>query len=513
MYQNAILKGMLLLILYLNSITGNSQGYTSLQKNDVYLFEPTLEMQIRELPSAKYIHGVRTDSVYIVGNDTILIFQSEMTCLDNLNPDECIWGYSWLGNKLIKRSSGDELFFNYDGDTLLIQTHAELNDSWRFWTADDSSYIEAKLVSIRKESFLEETDTVKTISLAHFNKEGTLFQHIQYDSIKLSKNYGLLTCYNFRDFPSNDRNMPVVSFKLIGTTRKQTGFQLFTKADVYDFEIGDEFHVDREYEYWLYWTGRLHLREIHKIIDKWNSPIEDTLYFRVKMVSWEKDSSEIEVDTSILIIPDPDKALDLNQYNDIVSSKEILPFELTDFETSMATYVLFSENKFNNRCQIFSPREFYELIDHERFMYLGETWDSHVYRKNHFIEGCGLYENIFGNEGGGAYSIDFNELVYFKKGNEEWGNPLIPTSIKNNIYTTLKCYPNPAKDVIRIDLQLQENERSNLDYVIVGITGKKWQSGVLNYRNMEINIMKIPSGIYWVLLKGNNHYQCKIIRL
>ena len=111
MIQNAILKVMLMLILYLISITGNSQGYTSIQTNEVYLFEPTSEMQIRELPSAKYIHGVITDSVYIVGNDTILMFQSEMTCLDNLNPDECIWGYSWLGNKLIKRPNGDELFF------------------------------------------------------------------------------------------------------------------------------------------------------------------------------------------------------------------------------------------------------------------------------------------------------------------------------------------------------------------------------------------------------------------
>src|SRR6056297_1469149 len=142
---NRSLTTVLIFILLYHSLSG--QNYSSVLTGEIQLYEPTQNLVIRELPAAKYIHGVRTDSVQVEGNDTIIIFQKEMTCLDNLNPDECIWGYSWLGNKLIKRSSGDELFFNYDGDTLLIQTHAELNDSWRFWTADDSSYIEAKLVS------------------------------------------------------------------------------------------------------------------------------------------------------------------------------------------------------------------------------------------------------------------------------------------------------------------------------------------------------------------------------
>lgn len=169
-----------------------------------------------------------------------------MVCDDNLNPYDgyCYVGPSWLGSKVILKLNGDNIFFNYYGDSILIKTRAGLHEKWKLWSGDDGSYIEAEITGILLESFLEIQDSVKSIIIIQYASDGSIINDFGGSfQFKLSKSYGLISVYNFRDFPGNQRNEQIAIHELAGCSKDKLGLHILTLGEVYHYEIGDEFHT------------------------------------------------------------------------------------------------------------------------------------------------------------------------------------------------------------------------------------------------------------------------------
>jgi len=126
-------------------------------------------------PGRTYINSISIDSVYIAsGYDELFNFMS----VDLLSGGSCFPASrsTWIGNKIIQESSGNDYFLNINSDSICIQTQANLNDTWHLFELSGGDYIQAKVISIANENFIGLTDSVKTLSLQAKNSSEIIFQ-------------------------------------------------------------------------------------------------------------------------------------------------------------------------------------------------------------------------------------------------------------------------------------------------------------------------------------------------
>ena len=76
-----------------------------------------------------------------------------------------------------------------------------------------------------------------------------------------------------------------------------------------------------------------------------------------------------------------------------------------------------------------------------------------------------------------------------------WIFPPANNSITSISVSSLKIYPNPAHDIISVDIQDLNN---TISYQLFDIQGKKIEQGILEKENSFINIHNLANGIYFI---------------
>jgi hypothetical protein len=232
------MKKILLIILLLGSINYYliPQNYQPFRSDRIACFE-TYE---------KLYKFARIDSIGItLGHDSIFYFMKNMERKEYCS----IIGDSWLGEKVIHKHNGFDIFFNGDHDSIRINRDAGIGDKWLFYNLADSIIINATVLSINKEEFLGLSDNVKTIGLIpNEDLPEDLYNTLKKLNIKISENFGIIKTPNFYFFPDirfgyHDNNSHLSSHLLAGLSNPVIGVQNLTKADIFDFEPGDELHV------------------------------------------------------------------------------------------------------------------------------------------------------------------------------------------------------------------------------------------------------------------------------
>jgi len=95
-----------------------------------------------------------------------------------------------------------------------------------------------------------------------------------------------------------------------------------------------------------------------------------------------------------------------------------------------------------------------------------------------------------------------NKLVYYKKGSESWGTPLIITGIPNNyINPPIEIYPNPAMGNIWIKTQTSDLP---MIFELVDLKGQILMNEEINSDLYSINIDNYDSGIYIYRIHTHN---------
>jgi sorbitol-specific phosphotransferase system component IIBC len=126
-------------------------------------------------------------------------------------------------------------------------------------------------------------------------------------------------------------------------------------------------------------------------------------------------------------------------------------------------------------------------------------------------DGC-LYTEYYYKGLGGPYFecesnfTDFtsisNFLVYYKKGQETWGNPLVITRIPNDEKVSVVVYPNPSEDNITVKLDYPD------EYTIIeliDIHGKINLSRQLDNAISIINVKAMKKGLYLYKILNNHN--------
>ena len=250
------------------------------------------------------------------------------------------------------------------------------------------------------------------------------------------------------------------------------GQEISTVGEIYDFEIGDEFHKWGMNDFDEYYQWML----IDKIINKAFSTNNDTVFYTIYRQYSESTTSNpgwTYHDTTIV-----------ERYTELD-----LPINNGEIDSVYSDSTWFNERLINSS----------ELDDYE--------W----YALKWFVNGCGqahyFYFDIYANQ------IE-SWLVYFNKNGEEYGEPIVITNDSEfDFYKPeLIVYPNPSFEKIFIKHGLNNSKSQTIE--IFNLQGHLVERITkLTEMNNCVDITKLPSGIYFLKLTSeSNTLETKFIK-
>jgi hypothetical protein len=442
--------------------------------------------------SAGTLMPVRWDDVQITPVDTT--FFSFKSVRDTSGFQFCVdtIGGSLLGKKGIKTTTNKVAFINYQNDSIFFFPESNLNYTWSLFTFSDSSYIEAKMTGLITDSLFHTLDTIKVFDLQAKDALGNnIANPFNNKQITLSKNNGFVQLFDFYLFPNDNQ-----TYTLAGENWPDVGNHNIGYRQVYDFQPGDEFHIDYAEVNNLQGASSVYIKTIKKCLSRTDDHCANSIAYL-----WEicKKTEIYSNDFGVLTT---------EFQNDTIT--DTIRFAILDFPRfdHISTEYFLDSAHTNLIPNILTTTPVY----HERtvksllgFQYWssGSCWSEAIADPGpvsyDYVQGCGgpyYYSTpwIFGN-------YFKNALVYFKKGNEIWGTPLAADcnalsveEIKINDLITV--YPNPANDQVNIEIG-NYNGNKELLIEIFDYTGKSIFSILSSKSLNSINIESLRSGIYF----------------
>ncbi len=390
--------------------------------------------------------------------------------------------YSFLGEKVSLMNNGDDVFLNYNNDSIIIRTTAQEGEAWVLFE-NDELIITGEVFSHQPEDIMSQTDSVKTINLQAYNSQMDSIGHnINGLQLKLSKNHGLVETLNFLSFPDETSGMLEnhTNYELIGITNPDLGVQNLTWMDVHDFQPGDEIHVKAKNINGYAEDYRYHrVNTIYKYLHK--NDMQDSIRYTIKRIKDEIQKDSPHDDYTITFSHDTiTSVVKPWSYFDIVSGEPIL----SDYAVSFHHQTISPE--FN------LPEKYLEFSSYE--ILLDDCLSISI------ADGCFPIHSFVKGLGGPYYGCSYGfeeisrQLVYYKKGDEAWGTPLIITSADEpEREAQVNVYPNPAGNSFHISLH---PEKLPVVFELVDVSGR-----VVLRKNLEntlepANVSSLSRGFY-----------------
>ena len=430
----------------------------------------------------KVVYCIRIDSTF--NDNTILYPFSDLHEIDW----NCysITSGSWLSKYIVLDDSGNTFFVNGNEQQICIKSQAVLNETWDVFE-NEKIKVKGEITSIDERDVLGVKDSVKTISFSVYDLFDMPVKHnFNQVSIEVSKNFGLVRTVSFYFFghtTHNDYNLPD-EFNLIGIDKPQLGFQNMNLREQYfDFQAGDELHIwDISGAYWDHRSQKI----IHRYLSRNDYEDRIVYHYERKIYSEIRMNGSVDISTAIdTIKQEIIKGLFFNTE----------PNELYDYLSK----VMIVNNPLPEM-YMFSYDLYY---DEDCFIPI-------------IVDGCGSSCSTYYVGLGGPYCsycemfshMIAYELVYYKKGDTEWGTPFdfevsIPDYKKD---TSFSIYPNPANNYITIKSANNEVAENNV-IEIFDITGRIRHTETklaasLQDKAAKIDISHLPAGIYFVRIDG-----------
>lgn len=233
--------------------------------------------------------------------------------------------------------------------------------------------------------------------------------------------------------------------------------RVLTRGEVYDFEIGDEFHYeDHELSFDYPRSGTK-----IKVIDKYYSSNTDTVYYtfenqRVEQEDqWPRNYTWGNVYTTQQSLADTFAQLPIFDLDTIPTQNR------TD---SAGTYINF-------------------------YSYTVGTFEPDVYG-GAYGEGIGVVNELSASPS--MWSISGHYLIYYKKQNKEWGTPWDDiVSVEEELeLNEVSIYPNPCQTELNVKVS------SPTEITIFSLLGKKMLSTNATMGTNIIDVSNLESGTY-----------------
>lgn len=148
------------------------------------------------------IRPVAFDSVQVFGSDTVFFLYPSVR-LNGAGVLDTLHGDTWIGKRYIQSQNGWDRFMNRFGDTIHINTLADLGSSWTMYDSAGFNF-QATVLSTAIDTIEGVTDSVKVISFQAYQNSNTMSNHYNSFQIILSKEHGVQKMIEVYGFPWND---------------------------------------------------------------------------------------------------------------------------------------------------------------------------------------------------------------------------------------------------------------------------------------------------------------------
>lgn len=423
----------------------------------------------------------RIDSIQEFPNSTILFSFPELfasTQDDCFNP----FGPSWIGSR-IEIAKNKTTIYNIINEPITLLNTTKIGTKWHLYDYSETRFIQAEIIGKTYENIGYTEDSVVNIELS--SDDG-----LNGSNIKISKNHGIVQGFNFLLFPELSTEFQHLAvYTLTGQVSNTTSKGNLTEFDVYNFEIGDELHTSY-YSYSVISDDDVQItneKYIKKVVDKnYNQDSSEVTY---TFNQCDKNGMHLIKETILLN----------------VENFELLPFQaLKLVEEYTLTFNQLWNHSNSYRYKIFGSGYMYYTDSCYSFIYIDKKKSNKLgaypypHEVAYYVEGLGgpYYNHDF------MFSGTSYNLVYYKKGNLQWGTPyncddlLISIDIDNKF--DFKLYPNPATNQITVELP---NLTELADISIIDLFGKICLKTQLTETMQEINITHLAQGIYLYQIK------------
>ncbi|GEM_PF-717938 len=387
---------------------------------------------------------------------------------------------SFIGEHYLMLNTGEDLFFNQQGDTIRINTLALEGETWMVYQ-DENIHVEGEVLSHDPDYFMGLTDSVKNIGFSVYDQAGEPVVHpLNLKNIRLSQSYGMVQTLNFLNFPggSPDELTGIREFPLEGVARVKAGIQNLTWLDVFDFQPGDQLHI---LESSSKQGNGIENKKIYTFFHRINYPDSVTYHIQRKILQHQTNYSD-GTTTDTLI---HDTIVSVFQPHDVFDRFALEPV----FHNG--------DNQFSVNTQI---RGQWPFAVSKKLNYRWFSGDGDCFTEDSF-HGCFMHTYHKGL-GGPYYTCDFveppgsekRELVYFKKEEEVWGSPLVITSANILCHkNSTRVFPNPVSGSFYVDLK---PGMAPAGITLTDLAGKLVLSHELQAEQQSINVEHLKAGVY-----------------
>ena len=409
-------------------------------------------------------------------------------------------GETWLGGKIIILPRWN-YYSNENGDTIKFKTDATLNECWTMY-AKGNIEVTATVQKWDTLNFLGLTDSVKTIGLHVFDSTMKPIAHnLEGVTLQFSKRYGWVKTINLLSLPVFDQtgltSNKLTEQNLVGLTNPKTGLQNLTQFDAFDFQPGDEIHtLSTE-------TPFSNTVVLTKTITKYLG--KENLLNAIKYL--------VDRETTILnLYKDTVFRTKYNHISDkqlIVSNADFdnlpgVPFFTKGLDSYAFTTVMTNDEKWG-----YIPA--YSKLDNG--CWRPSTTDPKLLE---------YYKKGLGGPYGEINFIEYPDhesskihidLVYYKKGSQTWGTPLVLTGINQTEQNrNIFVYPNPTKESISISL---DKLTEPCIFEMLDLRGIVILRTEVELTRNSVNLDKVSNGLYMyrLLNKGKIVKTGKIVKL
>ena len=430
--------------------------------------------------NSNFLHALLVDSFEEINGDTIYYGFSRPRGINSFS-------YSMLGKAMVKRSN-DWLILNMNGDSIFIENKALLNNSWTAFEIDANTIIQGSVNSITyKEIYPTVFDTVLKINFTMMDINGIFISdEINATYLELSKHHGLISTIDFALFPNIEFNNSNVKEMFMNETpyhimhlkeirAKGDPLEELKKKYYFNYEVGDVFQSFLGSSDGDYLTNEVKEKEVLSNGDI-KYLIERTHKQQIDEFEYSTTVSEQDllIESDAIIQKFENKIYPYIFYNSTNGTEMVFSFQDKEVDLLIYTSYFTSEIRSNGTCC------------------KSYNGGGSVSKFNYYYEGIGgrFYSSIT-NLSNGQVNQEY-KLIYYKKGNKEWGElftsiPEIETDSKN-----INIYPNPNSGKFHFEI-----ENNSLEYTIrvKNILGEKFLEIATqkNFLNLDLSLAK---GLY-----------------
>ncbi len=247
---------------------------------------------------------------------------------------------------------------------------------------------------------------------------------------------------------------------------------LLTIGEVFDFEVGDQFHFRGQA------SGQPPNADRITITDKYFSQDNDTVFYQIEHNSYY----------SFLDWSSGEPVLEYTFYT---STDNMLYTNLDEPISTLDSMFLINVNV------ILSPDyQCNTLVNRSNISVGPEGFPADNYIKE-YGKGLGVTWHFY-HSGEGQITTLNDKLFYYKKGNTICGEPDVVATGGFKPESSVGIYPNPAADHITftINKPIKGQGTGNATYHIINSAGLNCSSGIINQGDNKINIGELPTGLY-----------------